>query len=362
MIKKRITYLDMAKGVGIILVVMLHSQLMNNKLIDAFAPMMVPLFFVVSGMLMNYTEEDKRSFKEIAMRKAKFLLIPYVVFSISDLLLYGYVHITNPAIMTGTQVLKQLIYFVSFEGISVMWFIPALFVAELYFLALRKWCSHKLTIAICIITGIVAILIAPVYQDHFWFGSMPLLMFSFFLAQVTKGVISAIFICFGYYVKSYLVEKEKIAILELSGGILLLGTMIALNIYNGRVDLHSMNFSNPVLYMIGANFGSLAIILICKNIPQIKLMIFLGANSLIIMVTHIDWLLMTKAQEWSGRIAMRIAGGNRYVFWLGITVIMLIMETILIFLINQYGYFLLGKRRPKERTLNIFKYIWENVL
>ena len=361
MTKKRITYLDIAKGVGIIWVVMRHSQMMNDTFYNSLASIIMPLFFVVSGMVMQHIGEEKKDFKEIAIRKAKSLLIPYATFSISYLLLNGYIHFTQPELMSSTQLLRLFIYFVSFAGISVMWFLPTMFVSELYFLALRKKCSNKVTIAVCAVLGIIGILLAPVFDEQFWFASMPLLMFSFFLEMITRGVVCAIFLCFGYYVKHYMVEREKIFIPELLTGIVLFGVILALNIYNGTVDLHYMTFNNPVFYFIGANLGSLAVILICKNIPQLKILIFLGVNSLIIMATHVDWLLLAKAQEWSMLINMHVTRAKVYVLWLCITVIMLVIETVLIFIIDQYGYFLLGKRRPKERTLNIFKYVKEKL-
>ncbi|MDD2972529.1 MAG: acyltransferase [Lachnospiraceae bacterium] len=357
MTKKRITYLDIAKGVGIIWVVMRHSQMMNDTLYNSLASIIMPLFFVVSGMLMQHIGEERKSMKEITVRKAKSLLIPYVTFSISYLLINGVIHLTQPELMSGTQLLKLTIYFVSFAGISVMWFLPTMFVSELYFLALRKRCSHKMTILICAVLGVIAIVIAPVYDEQFWFANMPLLMFSFFLAMLTRSVICGIFLCFGYYIKMLMTEREKIFLPELLLGIVMFGGIMALNVYNGTVDLHYMTFNNPLFYFIGANLGSLGVILICKNIPQLKILSFLGVNSLIIMSTHVDWFILAKVQEWSMLINMHVTRAKVYVLWLCITVFMLVIETALIFIIDQYGYFLLGKKKPRERTWNIVKYL-----
>lgn len=362
MTRKRITYLDIAKGMGIIFVVMRHSQMMGDTFYNSVASIIMPLFFVVSGMLMQHINEEKKTLKEITVRKAKSLLIPYLTFSLSYLVINGVTYLQNPEAVTGTQMYKLFIYFISFAGISVMWFMPTMFCSEVFFLAIRKRCSHVMTIVICAAAGIAAILIAPVYDAEFWFGSMPLLAFSFFLAMLTRSVIAAIFLCFGYYVKMLIKEHEKISLPELGVGIVMLAVVMYLNVQNETVDLHYMQFNHAWMYFLGANFGSLAVILICKNIPQLKVLIFLGVNSLIIMGTHVDWLILAKVEEWSMLINMHVTRAKVYILWLCIAVLMMIMETILIFLIDQYGYFLLGKKKPENRTWNIFKYIKEKLI
>ncbi len=357
MAKKRITYLDMAKGVGIIMVVMRHSQLMSDTLYNALASIIMPLFFVISGMLMQHIGEEKRSMKDIVIRKARTLLIPYLTFSLSYLLINGITRLIHPELVDGVYLYKLFIYFISFAGISVMWFLPTMFCSEVFFLGVRKFTSHKVTVLICLLAGITAIMIAPVYNEEFWFMNMPVLAVSFFLAMLTRSIIAAIFLCFGYYGKMYMKEREGISVLELIAGIFLMAGVMYVNILNGTVDLHFMEFNHTWMYFICASLGSLAIILICKNIRQLKGLIFLGVNSLIIMATHVDWMLLARATEWSMMINQYITRAKVYFLWLSVTVIILGLEILVIFIIDQYGYFMLGKKKPEKRTLNIVKYL-----
>lgn len=57
--KKRIDYLDMVKGIGIILVVIGHSTLPSDSVITWLASFHMPLFFIVSGMLLWHKKKKK---------------------------------------------------------------------------------------------------------------------------------------------------------------------------------------------------------------------------------------------------------------------------------------------------------------
>ena len=56
---QRMTYLDCAKGVAIILVVLGHIDMGNNPLNNWIYSFHMPLFFVLSGMLMSYKNKHR---------------------------------------------------------------------------------------------------------------------------------------------------------------------------------------------------------------------------------------------------------------------------------------------------------------
>ena len=89
--KKRITYLDMAKGAGVVLMVLGHLigsvQTIDYKayfepVYHWLASFHMPLFFIISGILLWITKEEQKEMKQIIQRKAKTLLLPYTTFSI----------------------------------------------------------------------------------------------------------------------------------------------------------------------------------------------------------------------------------------------------------------------------------------
>lgn len=71
--RARVHFIDLAKGVAIILVVAFHAGLTDN--IPAIGAMRMPLYFVLSGIFFKY-----RGFVDFLFKKTNNLLIPFAVF------------------------------------------------------------------------------------------------------------------------------------------------------------------------------------------------------------------------------------------------------------------------------------------
>lgn len=125
----RLEWMDCAKGIAIILMVMGHTSIPQFAS-DFIWGFHLPLFFIASGWLTNW-ERDSR--KDYLLRKARNLLIPFLSYSIIALLCFSL--LLDDQGKTVVHVLEN-----GWEGIA-LWFIPVLFVA----LQLAKWAiySHK---------------------------------------------------------------------------------------------------------------------------------------------------------------------------------------------------------------------------
>ena len=77
---KRLKYLDIARGIGILLIVLCHILDYNDPINIYICSFNVPIFFIISGCIYS-NKEKKISFKDNLIKRSK-LLIPYVVFSI----------------------------------------------------------------------------------------------------------------------------------------------------------------------------------------------------------------------------------------------------------------------------------------
>ena len=80
--KKRLEYMDMAKGAGIIGIVIMHSSTMPDRVVGWLSSFALPLFFLISGMLMSHGRERERGMKELLCRKGRSLMIPFLGFSL----------------------------------------------------------------------------------------------------------------------------------------------------------------------------------------------------------------------------------------------------------------------------------------
>lgn len=120
----RIEYIDLAKAIGIILVIAGHvvsSDTDAKKVIYSFH---MPLFFLLSGMLMMVRDKYSReTWETLITKKAKGLLTPYILWG----LIYASFSFKHTAlILYGTR--ETLI---AAESLTSLWFLPVMFLAFL---------------------------------------------------------------------------------------------------------------------------------------------------------------------------------------------------------------------------------------
>lgn len=126
--KSRITYLDYAKGIGILFVVYGHIEYVTEGVRGFISSFHMPLFFIISGMLIALKNEDTKNLKDSISKKARGILIPYISFSI----IYFFIDIMNLYLhkIDINTFIENAISSVTFYGVSVLWFLPALFIGE----------------------------------------------------------------------------------------------------------------------------------------------------------------------------------------------------------------------------------------
>ncbi|WP_414626423.1 acyltransferase family protein [Lactobacillus delbrueckii] len=106
----------------------------------------MPIFFIISGILLQYRDSWRyRSYKDTVVRKAKSLLYPYLTFSfLTTIYSIKFGVGTSEIVMSfykniGANILVQdLIGTVLGIGIWLLWFLPALFFGELLAIAILK--------------------------------------------------------------------------------------------------------------------------------------------------------------------------------------------------------------------------------
>src|SRR5579871_3688954 len=130
----RVRWIDIARGIGIILVLYGHLFVSdkNNYLIFAFH---MPLFFFISGLVFKPTS---KSLWEIIKKYFRQLLIPYYIFAV---LTYVFTLISQTAgdVSIGgvAYQLFGMLYGSGSNGMLgynvVLWFLPCLFITKLTF-------------------------------------------------------------------------------------------------------------------------------------------------------------------------------------------------------------------------------------
>lgn len=341
---KRLTYFDLAKGFGILFVVLGHIEYISEELRGFISSFHMPLFFIISGMLMAYKYDTEKSFSSFTQKTSKGLLIPYMWFSI----IYVFIDIYNLIIhaINGRTFVENIISSLTFYGVSVLWFLPALFIGEIgAFFLIKNLKKFYLTIPIALIIAVVAysgqIKISGVYDAN---ASILLITSLINLVRVfIRGLIAVFFVVAGYHIFDLFLRKsEKFSVYELVLGIVFFIANIFLCLINGCVDFHYIILKNVPMFFICALIGSMAVILISKNLKPIDFIQFFGKNSLVIMATHVQCYVLYIAILISIQVNKLFTRGKSYVFVFSIMVFTMIAETIIVLIINKYFPFIKG--------------------
>lgn len=317
---ERIKYLDSIKGFGILLVILGHIYDESNPIRVWLHSFHMPLFFIISGILIKHTDIKQRDFKNIITSKFKSLIIPYICFELVAIFIWMVQNEFTLSALRWNIVDSVLMYC----KVGATWFLFALFVSEILFILMIKYIkSNKIITIITFILFIIPLTIST--ENH-----NLLVLFRCFIANG--------FLYIGYYGYDLLINKS---INYLSIAILFLLNLI-LSYVNGFVDLWSLQFNNIFLYTICSIMGSISIIYLLKKIKQSNILDYLGKNSLIVMATH--QILLERL--------INIVTRGRYTYLTGILVLfaVVILEIPIIEIINRYLPFMLGKFYKKEKV------------
>ena len=171
----RTVWIDVAKSVGIYLVVLSHADL--NEFADSFLfTFHVPLFFFISGYLAK-PQTDAAFLRGLGRR----LLLPYVgiyvVIALVDVLRPGGdVHALPLALAGIAYGTHSYPYFVN----AAMWFLPSLITVEILYV----FCVRRLALSYLLFLGASFVLYRQHYVDLFLSVDLSLLGLNYFLAGV----------------------------------------------------------------------------------------------------------------------------------------------------------------------------------
>lgn len=319
---KRIDYIDSAKGIGILFVLIGHACSLKYGLGQYFYSFHMPLFFIISGMLLcfkdNWKDMDGIS---IFKKKIKSLFYPYIVFSILGLI---FIYFTKDI----SYFYKGIIDTVSLDGIGALWFLPSLLIGELVFIYVMKYCKKY----VFLIFGAIFVVTSLICYFANSFGYFTITGFENYvgLGIVCRSLIASIFILLGYYLFDL---KDKISHKWI---VVIVCFMVNLLLFRYNVvNLHYCVIGNTVLYYLNSITGSIAYIGIAELLlSSVGFLIFYGKNSLIVFVTQGNLGIL----RFSEIVSAYVPVGVR---WVCMVLVMVVLETILILLINKWFRFLL---------------------
>lgn len=309
---KRIAYLDIGRGLAMIMVVIGHifqPQLFGQEFRYALFAVHLPLFLLVSGIL--YKERPllsllKKSFLKILipyMVGVLLILIFYVVSQHQDFLI-SWKNISLSKIGSISKILVSAFivnggdYYLFAPKLNIV--IGAIWYLVGYFevLVLFK-CILLITKKLYLQVGIISLLTLIGYMigSH---TALPL--------QILSSFVMLPFFASGYYSKNYWLNRNSLENKQVMFFIILLGIILwYLSASNGILLLVSAQATQgPVLATISGIFSSIALLLVIRILVDKNLLIGkqflskLGQLSLYVLVVHnldltslpVTWIIM----------------------------------------------------------------------
>ena len=140
--QSRITFIDVFRGFGILLMVMGHIGFggIFDKFIHAFH---MPMFFFVSGY---FYHRKVTSLNDYCRKKGKSLLVPYVTTGIICSIVWLIFHKNN---LSFQPILHLL--FINTEGLPIagaLWFLTAMFICNVLYIYLDSKVTKRLSLVV----------------------------------------------------------------------------------------------------------------------------------------------------------------------------------------------------------------------
>lgn len=287
-------HIDIARGIGILLVVFGHNWIVSEpkaELFNIISSFHVPLFFFLSGLFLH----ADHSFKTTALTKAKTLLKPYFVTMITVGIFYAlFLHYSIPKYIVG------MLYG---NGTTVvwpqMWFLPHLWVVTLFaWFVLRMtrfmqrstiWKLAILTIILIIgVINIKLFWLLPIYQHG---HIMEIFHKAFFLPGLPFSLdivlASGFFFLLGFWLRTY-TKSLKPTITLFLPAFTLFGLLHYF--FNDTLDLSFRLYDNILISTAEALLGIYIVLCISAWLPEkhfiSRSLAQIGEASLIVFIFH----------------------------------------------------------------------------
>ena len=286
---------DILKGIGIFAVVVGHSGCPKplSCFISAFH---MPLFFIISGILLNDLYFENKS--AFVKRRIKSLYLPFVKWSVVFILLhnlffnlgiinalYGYAGIVDRQYSIydiAYSLIVALISMNTFEHLlGAFWFIKALFVGSLLFVFL----GAKLILNIRFFPGIVSILILLFcVVNIIIIKYFPLINFCEIRFVGHNEFFATFFISLGFFIRQYIHCLRGLKICVISGIFLLIISQL------GEVSMAPM-MKNVLLLPVSAIGGFVLFFNVSDLLekwhnPLVNMLKCMGRYSFYILLLH----------------------------------------------------------------------------
>ena len=325
----RIDYIDLTKGIAILLVILGHCSytgFKNDIIKGMIFSFHMPLFFIVSAITYR-SSEDTNEFREKTKKAAKHLLVP-ILLTVLILILWDLVKditlLTNYDYWQG-QIFSLIygsgvnanFYGMDIAGLGKSWFLFALFGCRVIFDYINLCLNDKRKLMLfSMLFGLIGVL----------FGQIQWMPFSL---DISLAVIPLFW--FGYCLKKQVIEKNRIRNMLFWFVIWLITLKITFPNHNNWtfLELAARRYPLfPICYVTGIA-GTMMVLEFCTLIYKLKIfgpLIYVRKNSMYLYIIHIlDGIFVS---WWKIESTMLGTALKRIIINLGIFLIFMMIKKI----------------------------------
>lgn len=296
--KKRIEYIDLMKGICIILIILLHNQISFpcENLNHILKNMRIPLYFCISGLFFK----EYNGFFDFVTRKFNKLMIPFVFFSYFPIILYYIGH---------KYELKTYILMVIEPYNAPLWFLRCLFITYILYFFFRKF-TKKLSLVIQ--TFIIFFISFFTYILIQYYITLPQNIILTILQNIITAVIALPF----FHIASTIKDKKLLS-KDIDGKHIIILFSIFLLIwiltFQRNIDYKTIHFGKNFIFLYtSALAGTGCVWCIAYVIKKMFYISYIGRYSLIALGTHYPIILLFNS----------MGIHNKYITFLGILILM----------------------------------------
>ena len=335
--KERILWIDQLRGIAMFFVVLGHVAL-PREVQSVIYSFHMPLFFIISGLTLNDEKIRRTPIKEYIWNKFQKLIIPYfwMCFAVFPLWYFAWHYLKNIKRGVGDALYGIFIG----NGVIVpstsnaLYFLLVLFLADILYAVIQKYAGIDkkyvtLAIVVCLCIG---------YLDqgvtHIWHLNV----------AFTAIVFMYVGKCFMDYYKSH--EHIRTVSLRDAGYCGCIALLFVIGVIshqlNGRISMTANKFGNSVIfYYITALSFSFALIFIIMKMPVIKILKYIGQNTLLYVGVHLPILRIFENAYPDIFL--------KYQYSIPFSVVLFLGMALLCILVNSFFPYVCGKKNEKYK-------------
>ncbi|MBX3437648.1 MAG: acyltransferase family protein [Planctomycetaceae bacterium] len=338
---ERIAWIDVLKGLTIVLVVLSHTAIdeVEDEVLYLFH---MPLFFWLSGMM--YRQEKYPRLDGLISKRARSLVIPYLWFALISYILWYFVarHFGRDA---GANINPWLPVLGTFYGVAnepwlthntPLWFLPCLFAVEVLYWTLRRYLPSMPGL----VSGLLLCSAVGYWLSLHGLARLPWGADVALTAVIFYGAGNLSWPAMQIY--SGLSKRRQA---WTNAGVLVLGSA-AMWWGFGFVNM-SENTLGPgyARFYTAALGGIAACLIVSQQVPPHRFLTWLGRNTLVILALQIPCYGLVKAiQQYGFGVDVEATGGS--LVWGVIHTVAIVGLLIpVIWVIDRWAPFLKGQRR-----------------